>query len=97
MSQMQPIGCVMEKILLRARVAVVFTSETKRSFVESTHGYRPDRHSWAAVGVLVAMLAVGGAITRSEKLIKGSGGANCGLRNLPPSNLCALTPLPAYF
>ena len=89
----------MEEVLLRARVAVVFTSETKRSYVESTHGYRPGRHSWAAVGVLVAMLAVGGASTRSEKLVKGKGrgGANCGLRNLPPSNLCALTPLPAYF
>jgi len=95
---MQPIGGVMEKILLRARVAVVFTSETKRSFVESTHGYRPGRHSWAAVGVLVAMLAVGGKSTRSEKVVKGKGvgGAKCGLRNLPPSNLSPMDRLAAY-
>ena len=75
----------MEKILLRARVAVVFTSETKRSFVESTHGYRPDRHSWAAIGVLVAMFAVGSLRTRSEKNIKGTAGAKFGLRHLQPS------------
>ena len=97
MSQMQSIGCVMQKIFLRARVAVVFTSETKRSFVESAHGYRPDRHSWPAIGLLVAMFAVGGPNTPRGKIIKGSVQvANCGLRHLPPSNLCAMSPVAGY-
>ena len=96
MSQMQSIGCVMGKILLRARVAVVFTSGTKRSFAWITHGYSPDRYSWAVIGVLVAMFAVGGPRTRSEKNMKGSAGAKCGLRHLPPLTLCAMSPLAAY-
>ena len=56
---MTRIGNGTGETLRRASVAVAFTSNTDATSKNITLGYAHDRTIWAAIGVLVAMFAIG--------------------------------------